>query len=102
MFFDGEFSHGVLKTPAAGDFRAQDDFGGTSRPGNPGKAVVRQARAIFDALPETPLYARVDGVVQGGRFVLIELELIEPVLFFGHSAEAAPRLVRALRKRLAR
>ncbi len=30
IFIDGEYSHAVLKRPAAGDYRVQNDFGGSA------------------------------------------------------------------------
>ena len=32
VFFDGEYSHAVLKKPAAGDFRVQEELGGLGEP----------------------------------------------------------------------
>jgi hypothetical protein len=50
---------------------------------------------MLAAAPPT-LYARVDGVVIDGIFTLMELELIEPMLFLGQDAEAARKLARAV------
>ena len=58
------------------------------------EAIVTQARAILRAVPQPPLYARVDGIIQEGKFVLMELELIEPSLFLAHDV-AAPQLFAA-------
>ncbi|MDH3744569.1 MAG: hypothetical protein OES47_05645 [Acidobacteriota bacterium] len=55
-----------------------------------------QAAGVLDALPERPLYARVDGVVRNGGFVLMELELIEPQLFFGLAKGSASRFANCL------
>lgn len=64
-------------------------------------AVAQQALA---ALPDLGvrgvLYARVDLVETGDGFRLMELELIEPQLFFRHDPDAARRLARALAGRL--
>jgi len=92
IFLRKEFSHAVLKTPAAGDFRVQPRYGGVQGAAQMNAETIGQARAILDAIPftEEPLYARVDGVLRDGRFVLMELELIEPYLFweFGDGAAA--------------
>ncbi len=95
LFFGGEYSHAVLKRARPGDFRVQNDFGGTFEVREPGAAVVDGAARVLAAVPPA-LYARVDGVVIDGVFTLMELELIEPVLFFGQHPQAAARLTRQL------
>lgn len=99
LFFDRQFSHAVLKSPKAGDFRSQRDYGGVTRPAAPHAALVAQARAVLDAI-EPVLYARVDGVVRHGQFYLMELELIEPHLFLEYAPGAAERFARAAHSRL--
>jgi glutathione synthase/RimK-type ligase-like ATP-grasp enzyme len=81
IFFSGEFSHAVIKTPKAGDFRVQHDFGGSEQIAEAPDSVIEAATRAVAALETVPLYARVDGVENGGRFLLMELELIEPALF---------------------
>lgn len=94
MFLGGEYSHAVLKRPAEGDYRVQDDFGGIAVLTDPPPAVREGATAALAALEprHTPVYARVDGVVIAGRFLLMELELIEPYLFLPLSPTATPHL----------
>lgn len=62
--------------------------------------IAEQAGNVLAALPETPLYARVDGIERGGAFLLMELELIEPNLFFEFGAGSAESFAQALRLRL--
>ncbi len=100
LFFDGEFSHAALKRAKAGDYRVQWTHGGTQVAEAVSADLVRQARAVLDAAPSPGLYARVDGIVRDGRFILMELEQIEPYLFFGQAPDACGRLARALRARL--
>lgn len=87
FYFGGTFSHSIIKRPASGDFRVQDQFGGY-------EASV-EAPAVAKSLAEAALgatasitqtgrlaYARVDMLRDGdGNFRLMELELIEPSLF---------------------
>lgn len=101
VFFDGRFSHAVLKRPAAGDYRVQWEFGGSADTRKPSRKVIADAERVLEAVPGAPLYARVDGVARAGRLVLMELELIEPHLFFGWDARAATRLAKAMRRALA-
>lgn len=100
LFFGGEFSHAVLKRPRAGDYRVQWSHGGTQARFEPAAPLVTQARAVLDAAPSAGLYARVDGILKGGRLVLMELEQIEPYLFLAEGPGAAERFVAALCARL--
>src|SRR5215210_4101880 len=83
VFVDGAYSHAVLKRPRSGDFRVQIGHGGTFEPVTPTTKVVAQAASALRAAPSShaPLYARVDGCIVDGALLLMELELIEPVLF---------------------
>ena len=47
------------------------------------------------------IYARVDGVVDEGRFLLMELELIEPALFLADHPAAPSRFADAIANALA-
>ena len=100
LFFGGAFSHAVVKRPRAGDFRVQWAHGGTHERVAPTLEIVEQARAVLAAAPSPGLYARVDGLLREGRFVLMELEQIEPYLFLDEDPAAADRLVAALRAAL--
>jgi glutathione synthase/RimK-type ligase-like ATP-grasp enzyme len=96
VFLGGQYSHAVLKRPRAGDFRVQTDFGGTVEPIRPEDQVVAAAARVLAAAPAPTLYARVDLCLVNGRAQLMELELLEPALFFAHEAGAAARFVEAL------
>jgi glutathione synthase/RimK-type ligase-like ATP-grasp enzyme len=100
LFFDGVFSHAVCKRPKPGDYRVQFQFGGTAERVEVEQALVEQARACVLAAPSLPVYARVDGVVKDERFLLMELEVFEPLMFLAHHPEAARRFARAVQSRL--
>ena len=100
IFLDGQPSHAALKRAAPGEFRVQTEHGGSVEPIDADPALVEQAGGVIAALDETPLYARVDGVVIDGRFVLMELELIEPNLFLALGGNAPARLATAIARRL--
>jgi hypothetical protein len=103
VFLDGRYSHAVLKRARVGDFRVQIEHGGTFAASEPPADIVAQAAHALNSAPlgdEPSLYARVDGCVVDGRFVLMELEVIEPVLFLGTSDRAAERLALAIVARL--
>ncbi len=87
FYFGGKFSHAILKRPAAGDFRVQEQFGGREVAVEAPTGATALAEASLAAAPCPALYARVDMVRDaGGAFCLMELELIEPALFL-HLAE---------------
>ena len=96
IFLDGVFSHAVVKRPAAGDFRVQEEFGGTRHPADAPPELVAQAERVLALAGERTLYARVDGVVRGGLFQLLELELVEPSLFLDVVPAAAERFADAV------
>lgn len=104
------FSHAVVKRSRPGDFRVQPQFGGTAQIALPPAGVRRQVDDVAAALcrlaPGRLLYARIDGVVSDGAhapdgtFLLMEAELIEPMLFLGSSDRAADRFADAVARRL--
>ena len=96
VFFGGAFSHATLKRPRAGDFRVQEELGGRAEPADPPPRLVEQAARALAAAAAPCLYARVDGVDRGGQLVLMELELVEPVLYFGADPASPDRFAAAL------
>ncbi len=96
LFFGGRFSHAVLKRPRPGDFRVQTEHGGVAVSAVPPPAVLDRAGQALAAVPGPWLYARVDGCGNGGDFQLMELEMLEPWLFFAHDPEAPGRFAAAL------
>lgn len=101
VYFDGLFSHAVRKRPPAGEFRVNSRFGATRSAETPSRAVVEQGAAALRALPEQPLYARVDGVVREGVLIVIEVEVLEPGLFMDLDPPSAERFAEATMRRLA-
>jgi len=104
LVFGGELSHVVQKTPKAGDFRVQSDFGGVTTEVRVDDAVLQTALDVLDCLPHTTCgirvddlaYARIDGLVVDGVFQLMELELIEPERFLDVVDGAAQKQADAL------
>src|SRR5882724_5271858 len=95
--FGGEASHAVLKRPAAGDWRVQGELGGTAEIREVPALLLESAdRVLAAARAEGSTYARVDGCLVDGRFVLMELELIEPQLYLGLEPHAAGRFAKAI------
>ncbi len=83
FYFGGQFSHAILKRPADGDFRVQEEHGGIIRSVTPAADLIQVGKQAVAAIGVTLLYARVDLVrLESGQPALIELELIEPSLYF--------------------
>ena len=102
MVFNGEFTHAVLKKAKAGDFRVQDDFGGTVHNYQPTNEEIKFAIDCVQACTELPTYARVDIFYDNGnKLALGELELLEPELWFRNFPEAANILAIAIKEKLA-
>lgn len=100
IFIDGAFSHALLKRPAPGDFRAHGIYDGAVIPTRPSRNDLAQAEAIAAALPFDWLYARLDLVRVEERLAVMELELIEPMLYFDLAPAAAGQLVKATLSRV--
>ena len=99
--FGGRFSHAVLKTPAAGDFRVQQEHGGVIRPVEATAGMLAAAEAAISYFDRPPLYARTDLVRDNeDSFLLMELELIEPSLYFRCDPAAAGRFASAFAERM--
>jgi glutathione synthase/RimK-type ligase-like ATP-grasp enzyme len=96
MFFEGRYSHAVRKVAAEGDFRVQPQFGGQISADQPPQKVKDLARSILERAEVDTLYARIDLVRIGEKWKLLELELIEPLLYFSTEPRAAHRFADAI------
>lgn len=95
FYFAAEYSHAIIKKPAHGDFRVQEEHGGELLEIEPEAELRAAGDKVIAALSEPLLYARVDVVRHQGEFVLMELEAIEPSLYFNMSASAAGNFAQA-------
>lgn len=97
FYFGGEYSHTILKAPKTHDFRVQEEHGGIISAVEPNASLLEAGQRAFAAIQPSPLYARVDLVRdEKDNFVLMELELIEPALYFRMDAESPRRFAIAL------
>lgn len=78
----GEPRAAVVKVAADGEWRVQSDFGGTARSTALTDDLDAIARRSLAAITPTPVYARVDVVWTTSGWAVMELELVEPELFF--------------------
>ncbi len=101
MVIGGEVTHAVRKVAKSGDFRVQDDWGGTVLPHTPTAQEVEVARMAVEAVWPRPVYARVDLVRDNhGQLALMELELIEPEMWFRSHPAAAMAMAREVQRQL--
>lgn len=97
VFIDGEFTHCVLKKSAGKDFRIHIEWGGTVECIDPAAAHVAWATSVLEAVEHPWLYGRVDAVLDdAGEPVLMELEMLEPELFFAYDSNALDRFIEAI------
>lgn len=96
IFFNKKFSHCVNKKPADGDFRVQIQFGGNYVSVEPNQDLINQAQAVVNTFSEKLLYARVDGIIINNQLHLMEIECIEPDLYFNNSEGSQQRFVNAI------
>lgn len=100
VFFAGEFSHAIKRQPAENEWRANSAYGVKISVQKVDENIIQQAQNILAKLPEMPNYARVDGTIIRQRFLLNELELIEPALYLDQNKEATSRLVAVIKDML--
>ena len=99
MFFDGQYSHSVLKTPKAGDFRVQEEHGSRIQSIAPDPALIEFSRRALAPIPQRILYGRVDLVeLPNGQPAVMELELIEPSMYLSYDADSAARFADAIQR----
>jgi hypothetical protein len=92
MFFDGKFSHAVVKKTKPNDFRMGDSV----MLQKPPDIILQQVQKIMETIEPPLVYARVDGISIDGYFVLMELELVEPYLYLEHDPDASQRFAQAI------
>jgi glutathione synthase/RimK-type ligase-like ATP-grasp enzyme len=77
VFIDKQFSHATQKTS---------------------KSIIQQAKSVLEKVNSQLLYARIDGFIQNKTFLLSEVELIEPKLYFDLDPASPVRFARVLKK----
>ncbi len=106
VYFDGAFSHAVVKHPKSGDIRIQEQHGGKTQPAAAPEWAIAEGRRILAMLPAPALYARVDVVLNDApgldpKLWLMEVEVLEPSLYLDHAPqEAAEAFAAALLRKM--
>jgi glutathione synthase/RimK-type ligase-like ATP-grasp enzyme len=96
-----KYTHAILKRAKTGDFRVQDDFGGTVVSYTPTEEEISFAEHVVSVCFPIPSYARVDMIIDNnGNLAVSELELIEPELWFRFEPTAANELAENIKQLL--
>ena len=96
LYFKGNYSHSVIKSAGNGDFRIQEEHGGKVKRYIASKEELTYIDNILSKVEYEWSYARVDVVRSEGKLLLMELELIEPELFFRFSDNGESALIKSL------
>jgi glutathione synthase/RimK-type ligase-like ATP-grasp enzyme len=81
IYFDGKYSHAIIKKPAKDDFRAHPMWNASMGIHKATPTEIEFGYSILDIVPDNTHYARID-MIPGKQPTVIEVELIEPMLFF--------------------
>ncbi|MEM6293184.1 MAG: hypothetical protein AAGA54_18055 [Myxococcota bacterium] len=102
VVMNGVPTHAIRKQAKAGDFRVQDDHGGTVHDHAATPAELSLATAAMASCKHPPVYGRVDMVRSAdGMPAIIELELIEPELWLRFEPAAATAFAEGIAAALA-
>lgn len=95
MVMGNKFTHAILKKAKKGDFRVQDDFGGTVELYDASQKEIDFALNTVAKCGKETTYARVDVIYDNNnKLAVTELELIEPELWFRFKNSAADDLAK--------
>ena len=100
IYFGGRFSHAIRKRPRPGDYRVQDMYGGRNALDEPGADALALGGLVMQHLPLPAAYARVDMLLHDGFWYLMEVELVEPELFFPLAESASGAFAREISRLL--
>ncbi|MBI5324173.1 MAG: hypothetical protein HZB41_02650 [Ignavibacteriae bacterium] len=100
IFFSNGYHYSILKMPKQGDYRVQNDYGGTYFNRKAPEFVYKSAKEIADYYLNKCLYVRVDGVASDGKFYLMEVEMIEPDLYINVVPKAMEPFIESIIQKL--
>jgi len=99
VLIDGEVAHALRKQPKPGDYRVQEEWGGTTVRAEPSASLVELATRVWEVLPAPALYARIDIVSINGQWHVMEVEATEPALWLDLAPETTERFAAAIAAR---
>jgi len=94
--FSNDYSYSVTKIPSEGEYRVQFDYGGIYHFGDVDPVIKTICDQIAKRFANKLLYQRVDGVWRDGKFLIMEVELIEPDIYLNLSEDAKNNWVESL------
>lgn len=97
IYIDGDFSHAIRKDQMLDGRPFAFE---RTPPISPDPKELALATRILERFDPPLLYARVDTIVDAGDAMLMELEVLEPVLFFTKDPGSADRMAEAILRRL--
>jgi hypothetical protein len=100
VLIDGAVAHGLRKRPVSGDYRVQEEWGGTTELSEPSASLAELATRVCSILPTPALYARIDIVSIGGAWHVMEVEVTEPSLWLNLAPDTTRRFADAIGARL--
>jgi glutathione synthase/RimK-type ligase-like ATP-grasp enzyme len=96
IFFNRKFSHAVVKRAAKNEFRVHSEYGGSRDRVEVSAHALEYSHRVLDQVKGELLYARVDLVETAKGPVLIELELVDPMLYHHTNEHAAGNFAEAI------
>ncbi|WP_185900176.1 RimK family alpha-L-glutamate ligase [Campylobacter sp. MIT 99-7217] len=97
IFFNNQFSHAIKRELKDKEYRANSAYGVQILPFSPSKALIQKALGAIKALSlKSTLYARVDFIKDNENFIINEVELIEPSLYFDKGVNSYENFIKAL------
>jgi glutathione synthase/RimK-type ligase-like ATP-grasp enzyme len=99
IFIGRKYTHAVKKIAKEGDFRVQDDHGGSVEVYNATKEEILFAQDCLEKCPVLPIYSRIDIIYDNKNEICLgEIEVIEPELWFRNNKNAAKLLASEINK----
>lgn len=97
VFIAGSYLHGILKRAAPDEFRVHIEHGGTVESFDAAPDQIAWAKRVIAAVGDRPwTYARVDAVAGARGMKLMELEMLDPELFFKYRPDTADTFIDAI------
>ena len=93
LHFANGYGYSVTKVPKAGDYRVQFQYGGVYHLQKVNPVIENISSRLAEKLGQSTLYRRLDGVWKNDKFLIMELELIEPDLYLNMSQDALSQWV---------